>query len=33
LENEDGLADYVGILNCVGEPTLDVETGLRVACA
>ena len=33
LENEDSLADYVGVLESVGEPSDDVETGLWIACA
>src|SRR6516225_9583106 len=33
LENENGLADYVRVLESVGEPTDDVETGLWIACA
>jgi hypothetical protein len=33
LKNEDGLADYVGMLKSVGEPVDDVETGLGVVRA
>src|SRR5262249_34822586 len=33
LKNENGLANYVGALESVGEPAFDVETGLRIACA
>jgi hypothetical protein len=33
LKNENGLADYVRMLDGVSEPALDVETSFRIVSA